>query len=128
MTRPTGLSRREREIMEVIYREGQATASEVQAALADPPSYSAVRALLRILEEKGHVRHQEDGPRYLYQPTVPRHKAAHEALHELVKTFYEGSAGMAAAALLDRADSKKMSDAELDRLEALIKRARKDGR
>src|SRR3954464_6714503 len=107
MTRPSGLSRREREIMDVIYREGRATASDVQAALTDPPSYSAVRALLRILEEKGHVRHEEDGPRYIYLPTVPRHKAAHEALHDLVDTFYEGSAGMAAAALLDRVESKK---------------------
>ena len=128
MTRPTGLSRREREIMDVIYREGQATASEVQAALSDPPSYSAVRALLRILEEKGHLKHVEEGPRYVFQPTVPRTKAAHEALHDLVNTFYEGSAGLAAAALLDRADRKHLSDEELDRLEALIKRARKGGR
>ena len=128
MTRPTGLSRREREIMDVIYRAGQATASEVQSALDDPPSYSAVRALLRILEEKGHVRHEEDGPRYIYKPTVPRHKAANDALHELVDTFYEGSAGLAAAALLDRVEQKHLTDDELDRLEALIKRARKAGR
>ena len=127
MARPTGLSRRERESMDVIYKEAQATASEVRAALPDPPSYSAVRALLRILEDKGHLKHEEDGPRYVYKPTVPRTKAANEALRELVNTFYDGSAGLAAAALLDRAD-RRLTDADLDKLEALIARARKEGR
>ena len=121
------LSRRERQIMEVIYRRGAATASEVQADLPSPPSYSTVRALLRILEEKGHLRHEADGARYLYKPTVTRGKAGSEALESLVATFFDGSAGMAAAALLDKA-SRHISDSELDQLEALIVRARKEGR
>jgi predicted transcriptional regulator len=121
------LSRRERQIMEVVYRRGAATASEVQADLPSPPSYSAVRALLRILEEKGHLRHEAEGARYIYKPTVTRGRAGSEALQTLVETFFDGSAGMAAAALLDKA-SRTISDTELDQLEALIVRARKEGR
>jgi predicted transcriptional regulator len=119
------LSRRERQIMDIVYARGKATAAEVVAALPDPPSYSAVRALLRILEQKGHLRHEEDGVRYLFLPTVPRDRARKSALRNLVHTFFEGSAGQAAAALLDRA---RLSPQEIDRLEALIERAKSEGR
>jgi predicted transcriptional regulator len=119
------LSRRERQIMDVIYARGQATAAEVTAALPDPPSYSAVRALLRILEQKGHVRHQEDGPRYVFLPTVSRDRARRSALRNLVKTFFDGSPAQAAAALIDQAD---LSDAEVARLAELIDKAKKEGR
>lgn len=126
MSKRPALSRRERQIMEVVYRRGAATASDVQADLPSPPGYSAVRALLRILEEKGHLKHDDDGTRYVYRPTVPRQKAGSQALDSLVQTFFGGSAGMAAAALLDDA-SRTMSDDELDQLASLV-RARKEGR
>jgi predicted transcriptional regulator len=119
------LSRRERQIMDVIYARGQATAAEVTAALPDPPSYSAVRALLRILEQKGHLRHQEDGPRYVFLPTVSRDRARRFALRNLVRTFFDGSPAQAAAALIDQGD---LSDDDVARLAALIERARKEGR
>lgn len=121
------LSRRERQIMEVIYRLGAATASEVQEGLPNAPGYSAVRALLRILEEKGHLKHEANGTKYIYRPTVTRQKAGSQALDSLVDTFFGGSAGMAAAALLDEA-SRSLSHDELDQLESLIARARKEGR
>ena len=121
------LSRRERQIMEVIYKKGAATAAEVQAELPSAPSYSAVRALLRILEDKGHVKHEADGARYVYRPTVARQKAGSQALDNLVQTFFDGSPGLAAAALLGDAASR-LTDDELGRLEALIQRARKEGR
>lgn len=121
------LSRRERQIMEIVYRRGAATASDVLAELPDPPSYSAVRALLRILEDKGHLRHEADGPRYVYRPTVARRTAGSRALRTLVETFFDGSPGMAAAALLDEG-AARLSDAELDRLSSLIERARKEDR
>lgn len=121
------LSRRERQIMDVIYRLGQATAQEVVDNLGDPPSYSAVRGLLRILEEKGHVRHRQDGPRYVYQPTVSREKARESALKQLVRTFFQDSPEEAVAALLDMS-AAKLSDEDLDRLADLIERARKEGR
>lgn len=121
------LSRRERQIMDAIYRLGQATGQEVRAQLPDPPSYSAVRALLRILEEKGHLRHRRDGQRYVYVPTVSRERARASALRQLVGTFFDGSAGAAAAALLDLSRDD-LSDAELTRLEDLVERARKEGR
>lgn len=121
------LSRRERQIMDAIYRLGRATAQEVQDNIPDPPSYSAVRALLRVLEEKGHVRHRQDGPRYVYLPTVPREKARGSALQQVVRTFFDGSAEDAMAALLDLS-TDELSDAELDRLQELIDRARKEGR
>ncbi|MBI2403849.1 MAG: BlaI/MecI/CopY family transcriptional regulator [Gemmatimonadetes bacterium] len=121
------LSRRERQIMDVIYRLGQATAQDVVDNLADPPSYSAVRGLLRILEEKGHVKHRQDGPRYVYHPTVPRKKARESALKQLVRTFYQDSPEEAVAALLDLS-AAKLSDDDLDRLAELIERARKEGR
>jgi predicted transcriptional regulator len=119
------LSRRERQIMDVIYARGQATAAEVTAALPDPPSYSAVRALLRILEQKGHLRHQEDGPRYVFLPTVSRDRARRSALRNLVKTFFDGSPAQAAAALIDQAE---LSDEDVARLAALIDKAKKEGR
>src|SRR3954454_18922271 len=103
MAKPVGkgLSRRERQIMDVIYRRGRATAAEVLEGLPDPPSYSAVRAMLRVLEEKGHLRHASQGPRYLFMPTVPREKARRSALKQLVQTFFDGSTEQAVAALLD---------------------------
>ncbi len=119
------LSRRERQIMDVIYARGQATAAEVVAALPDPPSYSAVRALLRILEHKGHLRHEEDGPRYVFLPTVSRDRARKSALRNLVRTFFDGSPAQAAAALIDQAD---LSDDDVARLAEMIERARKEGR
>ena len=119
------LSRRERQILDILYARGSATAAEVRDGLADPPSYSAVRALLRILEEKGHARHESQGPRYVYLPSVPRENARHSALSRIVKTFFDGSAAQAAAALVD---SGSLSDDELARLSALIDQARKEGR
>jgi predicted transcriptional regulator len=124
--RPLDLSRRERQIMGVIYRLGRATAAEVLAELEDPPSYSAVRAHLRILEEKGHVRHEQDGPRYVFLPTLPREQARDSALRQLVQTFFEGSTSQAMAALLDATPG--ISKAELARLSRLIDKARKEGR
>src|SRR5262245_35748645 len=112
---PEALSRRERQIMAIIYQSGQATAAEVLEHLPDPPSYSAVRALLRVLEEKGHLRHEEQGPRYVYLPTLAPEKARTSALKQLVQTFFEGSAEKAVAALLDL-PSSPLSDEELDRL------------
>ena len=122
-----GLSRRERQIMDAIYRRGQATAAEVLEDMPDPPSYSAVRAMLRVLEEKGHLRHEQRGPRYVFLPTVPREQARRSALQQLVRTFFDGSTEQTVAALLDLADSK-LSNAQLDRLSRLIDQARKEGR
>jgi predicted transcriptional regulator len=122
-----GLSRRERQIMDVIYERGQATAAEVLEGLPDPPSYSAVRALLRVLEDKGHLKHESEGPRYVFMPTVARERARKSALKQLLKTFFDGSTEQAVAALLDLSSSK-LSDAELNRLSNLIDHARKEGR
>ena len=127
MTAYAGLSRRERQIMDVLFQRGRATATEVREALADPPSYSAVRALLRILEDKGHVRHEEEGLKYVYVPVVTREKASKSAIRHLVSTFFDGSAEKAVAALLD-ASAAKLSIAELDRLAQLIDKARKEGK
>jgi BlaI family transcriptional regulator, penicillinase repressor len=120
------LSRRERQIVDILYTQGRATAAEVQAALPDPPSYSAVRAMLRILEEKGHIRHEQDGPRYVYLPTVGRDRAKKTALRHVLQTFFNGSAEQALSALLDESDTR-LSDRELDRLAELIDRARRTG-
>jgi predicted transcriptional regulator len=120
------LSRRERQIIDILYAQGRATAAEVQAALPDPPSYSAVRAMLRILEEKGHVRHEQDGPRYVYVPMVARDNAKRSALRHMLRTFFDGSAEQAISALLDDS-STRLSDAELDRLARLINQARRTG-
>ena len=122
-----GLSRRERQIMDVIYRRGQATASEVMEEIPDAPGYSAVRALLRVLEDKGHLRHEQDGPRYVFLPTVPRERARDSALHQLLHTFFDGSTEQAVAALLDLS-STKLSDAELEKLSQLIAQSRREGR
>jgi len=123
----TQLSRREREIMDVSYRSGRACAAEVLEQLSDPPGYSAVRALLRVLEEKGHLRHEEDGPRYVFLPTVTRERARQSALRQLLPTFFDGSTEQAVAALLDLS-STRLSDEELERLSRLIADARKEGR
>jgi predicted transcriptional regulator len=117
------LSRRERQIMDVLYQKGRATALEVQESLPDPPSYSAVRALLRILEDKGHIRHEQDGPRYVFTPKLPRDKARRSAIRHMMETFFEGSPEQAVAALLD-VSSSKLSQDELDRLALLIENAR----
>lgn len=121
------LSRRERQIMDVIYRLGRATAADVHDALPDRPSYSTIRALLRVLESKGHLRHVEDGPRYVYSPTVPRERARESALRQLVTTFFDGSTEAAVAALLDLS-AARLSDTELNRLAGLIAQAKKEGR
>jgi predicted transcriptional regulator len=128
LTQPShlDLSRRERQIIDTLFRLGRASAAEVLAQLPDPPSYSAVRALLRILEEKGHVRHEQEGPRYVYMPTVARDSAKRSALRHLVQTFFEGSTAQAISALLD-SSSSRMNDAELDRLRRLLEEARKRG-
>src|SRR5919106_6365893 len=105
------LSRRERQILDILYAKSSATAAEVREALPDPPSYSAVRALLRILEEKGHARHETEGTRYVYLPSVPRENARTSALFRLVTTFFDGSAAQAAAALVD---SRSLSHEELN--------------
>jgi predicted transcriptional regulator len=126
MSKPP-LTRREREIMDILYRRGRATAHEVLADLADAPSYSAVRALLRLLEERGHVKHAEDGPRYVYAPAVARGDARKSALAHVVKTFFAGSVGEAIATLVESSRSK-LSREELDRLSDLIDRAKKEGR
>lgn len=120
-------SRRERQIMDVVYRRGRATATEILEELPDAPSYSAVRALLRILEEKGHLRHESDGPRYVYSPVLPRSKARKSALRGLVATFFDGRPEEAMAALLD-VSKDELSAGDLDRLAALIDEARKEGR
>jgi BlaI family penicillinase repressor len=121
------LSRRERQIMDVIYQQGRATAAEVLENMPNPPSYSAVRAMLRLLEDKGLVRHEQDGPRYVYLPTLSRDKARQSAMKQLLQTFFDDSAEQAVAALIDMS-RPKMSDVELDRLSRLIDEARKEGR
>ena len=121
------LTRRERQIMEILHARGQATAAEVHQALPDSPSYSAVRALLRILEDKGHVKHRREGLRYVHLPTEPRARASRSALRRVVRTFFGGSAPLAAAALLESADTE-LSSAEIDQLQKIINQAREDGR
>lgn len=121
------LARRERQIMDLIYRLGRATAGEVHDGLSDPPSYSTIRALLKVLETKGHVKHEVDGPRYVYAPTVPRERARESALRQVVTTFFDGSSAAAAAALLDLSDTP-MDQTELKRLAALVAQAKKEGR
>ena len=127
MTDSHELSRRERQIMDSVYRRGKATAAEVLADLPDPPSYSAVRTMLRLLEEKGHLKHEQDGPRYVYVPIVARENARVSALKHLVSTFFNGSAEQAMAALLEISDAE-MTDDQLTRMQDLIESARKEGR
>ena len=119
------LGRRERQIVEVLYRLGKASVAEVLANLPDPPTYSAVRGMLGLLEEKGFVRHKRDGMRYLYTPAIAPAKARQSALRQLVSTFFEGSPVAAAAALLEMSD--KLSPEEREQLSALIARREKEG-
>jgi predicted transcriptional regulator len=121
------LSRRERQIMDLLFRKGRATAAEVMGGIPDAPSYSAVRALLRILEQKGHVRHEEEGRAYVYMPLARRDAVRQSALSHLLKTFFDNSAEQAVAALL-AIKGEKMSDAELDRMSHLIENAKTEGR
>ena len=121
------LSRRERQVLDVLHRLGRASAAQVRAALADPPSDSAVRTHLRILEEKGHVGHEQDGPRYVYRPTVPREAGGRRALRHLLRTFFDDAPERAVAALLDET-AATLSDDDLDRLDDLIQQARAQGR
>ena len=121
------LSRRERQIMDVLHAKESATASEVRAALPDAPSNSAVRTLLRILEEKGHIKHHQEGARFVYVPRVSRESASQSALQRVVSTFFQGSASRAMAALLEKADTR-ISGEELKKLQKMIQQARKEGR
>jgi predicted transcriptional regulator len=129
MTRPLSLSlsRRERQIMDVLHRLERASAAQVQAEMPDPPSYSAVRAHLRILEDKGHIRHIVDGPRYLFEPTAEREQERASAMRHLVRTFFNGSTEDAMVALLDTSDTK-LSKKQKDDLLKRIADARKEGR
>src|SRR5262245_34339494 len=120
MSIPHRLSRRERQIMEIVYRLGEATAAQILEQMEDPPSYSAIRALLRILVDKQHLQHRADGPRYVYAPVVSRVKARAAALAGVVENFFEGSAVRTAAALLGSTHGRKLSKAELDEISTLI--------
>lgn len=122
---PNTLSRRERQIMNIVYEKGRATAADIRAAMPDPPSNSAVRAMIRILENKGHLYHEQDGPRYVFLPTVPREEAQDHALDRLVRTFFNGSAEGAMAALLNLEDDA-LDSAALERIASMIDKARKD--
>lgn len=124
---PSPLSRRERELMDIVYRLERGTAAEIRDAMAEPPSYSAVRALLRILETKGHLRHEQDGARYVFLPVVAGKDARLGALDQVIDTFFAGSASEAMAALLDNAD-KRLNRTELNQIAKLIADARKEGR
>jgi len=117
------LGRRERQLMEIVYRRGRATATEIRDELPDPPSYSAVRGMLRLLEDKGYLRHEQEGPRYVYLPTADRKNVSKSAVRDLVRTFFDDSASSAVAAMLGQYEGQ-LSEAELDRLETLIERAR----
>src|SRR5919197_6413193 len=120
------LTRRERQIMDVLYRHTRATAAQVMGELPGDPSYSTVRTQLRVLEDKGHVRHEEEGLRYVYMPAVPRHAARKSALRHLVDTFFDGSAENVVAAVLG-GESARLTDEELDRIAELVAKARKEG-
>lgn len=130
MAKPTlhhvTLSRRERQIMDILYRRGRATAGEVMAELTGDPSYSTVRTQLRVLEDKGHIHHEEHGLRYVYMPAVPRHAARKSALRHLVETFFDGSSEQAVAALLG-GEGTRLSDEDLKRIADLVTKARKEG-
>ncbi len=121
------LTGRERQIMDIAYRHDQVTVAEVLDELPDPPGYSAVRALMRILEQKGHLRHRQDGPRYVFSPTIPRDEARQSALSRLVQTFFDGSTEDAVVALIDMSHTR-LSKHDLARLSRRIKDARKEGR
>jgi predicted transcriptional regulator len=121
------LTKRERQIMDALYRQGRATAQEILAALPGSPSYSTVRTQLRVLESKGHVTHEADGVRYVYAPTVPRHAARRSALKHMVDTSFDGSSAKVVAALLG-GDGLRLSPDELDRIDALVRQAREEER
>jgi predicted transcriptional regulator len=123
---PDKLGSRERQIMDIIYRRGRATATEVQADLPDPPSNSAVRGMLRLLEEKGHLKHEIDGPRYVYVPTADPSRVSRSAVRHLVRTFFDNSASSAVAAMLGMYEAR-LDDSDLDRLEKLIEQVRNKG-
>jgi BlaI family penicillinase repressor len=127
MNSPDGLSRRERQIMDILYQRGKSSATEVREAMPDAPSYSAVRAMLRVLEDKGHVRHQAEGLKYVYLPTVTREKAKRSAVKHLLDTFFHDSPEQVVAALLD-VSSTRMTQEELNRMAEMIDKARKEGR
>jgi predicted transcriptional regulator len=124
---PQPLSRREREVMDVLYRRGEATVAEVMDDLKDPPTYSAVRSILRVLKEKGHITHRADGPRYVYAPSLGRARARKAALDHVVNTFFDGSAEQVLAALLDRSDLD-LSETQVRRLAKEIRKAGEEGR
>jgi BlaI family penicillinase repressor len=124
---PIGLSRRERQIMEIIYQRGKASAADIREAMPDAPTYSAVRALLRVLEEKGHVAHQNEGLKYVYAPVVKRDKAKRSAVEHLVDTFFRDAPEQVVASLLD-VSSKRLTREELDRMAEMIEKAKKEGK
>lgn len=121
------LSRRERQILEILYERRKASAAEVRQAMPDAPGYSAVRALLRVLEEKGHVRHEEQGPKYVYLPVVARNKASRSAVKQVMDTFFSGSPEQIVAALLD-VSAARLTREELDRMAAMIEQAKREGK
>ena len=127
MTAMAGLSRRERQIMEILYQRGKGSASEVRESMEDAPGYSAVRAMLRVLEDKGHVKHEADGLKYVYVPMVTREKAKRSALKHLLDTFFNDAPDQVVAALLD-VSSKRLKREDLDRMAEMIERARKEGK
>jgi len=122
-----GLSRRERQIMEILYQHGKASAAEVRAAMEDAPSYSAVRAMLRVLEDKGHVKHQAEGLKYVYVPVVARDKAKRSAMKHLLDTFFSDSPEQVVAALLD-VSSRRLTAVELDRMSQMIDKVKREGK
>jgi len=124
---PGGLSRRERQIMDILYQRGKSSASEVLEAMPDPPGYSAVRAMLRVLEEKGHVKHQAEGLKYVYVPTLARDKAKRSAVKHLLDTFFKDAPEQVVAALLD-VSSTRLTRAELDRMAEMIEKAKREGK
>jgi predicted transcriptional regulator len=124
---PGGLSRRERQIMDILYQRGKGSASEVREGMEDAPGYSAVRAMLRVLEDKGHVKHQAEGLKYVYVPCVARDKAKRSAVKHVMETFFNGSPEQIVAALLDVA-STRLTREELDRMSELIEKAKKEGK
>jgi predicted transcriptional regulator len=121
------LSRRERQIMDILYQRGKASASEVRESMEAAPGYSAVRAMLRVLEEKGHVQHQAEGLKYVYVPVVARDKAKRSAVKHVMETFFNGSAEQIVAALLD-VSSTRLTREELDRMSEMIEKAKKEGK
>ena len=127
MSALVGLSRRERQIMEILFQRGKASASEVREAMEDAPGYSAVRAMLRVLEEKGHVKHQEEGLKYVYVPTVAREKAKRCAVKHVLDTFFAGSPEQIVAALLD-VSATRLTREELDRMSEMIEKAKREGK